>query len=106
MSSQDARSSDFAPSRGLERWDDWLKERLSPASVTLSVDGVLTPSEYRWEVEFPSGVTSHIRIPRMVVEGGNETFERTTSRLESYGWTEALEMAGPRGYRVCTWGER
>lgn len=106
MTSADTRPSDPGGSPGLERWHAWLTDRLSPATVTLSDAGGLTSNEYRWEVEFPSGVTSHIRIPRMVVEGSTEAFERTTRRLESYGWIEALEMAGPRGMRVCTWGER
>lgn len=105
MSYADEPSARPGRSPGVERWHVWLSARLSPAVVTLSDRGSVTPNEFRWKVEFPSGVTSHIRIPRMVVQAGTETFERTTRRMEGYGWVEALELAGPRGLRVTTWGE-
>lgn len=83
--------------QGLERWDRWLQESLSPAMVVLRDSPDYEASQFRWTVDFPFGLISSVRIPRSLVEASREDFQRMTEGLGYYSWETALEYAGPGG---------
>lgn len=83
--------------RGLERWDRWLQERLSPARVALRDWSVNADGECSWRVEYPFGAVTMIRIPRSLVESDADEFRRATEGLGAFAWETALEQAGASG---------
>lgn len=88
--------------RGLQRWDQWLRERLAPAMVSLADFPELGGDGCRWTVEPPFGAPSTIRIPPCLIEVGPEDFHRTTLGLGSYSWERAFEHVGEPGLKlVC-----
>jgi len=90
---------------GLKRWDQWLQERFSPAHVAAADPGVFSDIECRWQITFPSGTRSLIRIPHELIDADPEDFRRLIAGLEGYGWVEALRLAGPGGLRLSSLGD-
>lgn len=84
--------------RGLRRWEQWLKNRLSPHTVIR--EEPTKRHEAVWRVRFSDDTEASVHLTDRAVRLDESEFEKLTDVLEPISWVRLVRSARPGGLRL------